>query len=266
VGGLTVGRLTRADYAVLMVEQCLAARSASAAPKLVFTANGHTMSLAASDPAFQRLLDAADMIRADGQSVVAASKFLTRTPISERACTTDFIHDAASAAARHGLKFFLLGASEAINAKAVEALTGLYPGLEIVGRRNGYFSRGDEAAICEEISASSADVVWVGLGVPLQQDFCVRNRHRIAAGWLVTCGGCFDFLAGNYIRAPRWMQAAGLEWLHRLACDPKRLFWRYAVTNPHALYLMLTRSGEAPRRSPTQTPAATRLETKPSSS
>ena len=86
-------------------------------------------------------------------------------------------------------------------------------------------------------------MLWVGLGVGLEYAFCVRNKHRLNAGWLVTCGGCFNFVTGDYSRAPDWMQSAGLEWLYRVAREPRRLFWRYAITNPRAFWLILTRSG-----------------------
>ena len=69
-------------------------------------------------------------------------------------------------------------------------------------------------------------MIWVGLSVPLEYEFAVRNKDRLKAGWLVTCGGCFNFVTGAYRRAPQWMQQAGLEWLFRLAREPKRLFWR----------------------------------------
>ena len=111
--------------------------------------------------------------------------------------------------------------------------------MEIVGRRNGYFSADDEAKICDEINRSGADVVWVGLGVPLEYAFCLRNKARLQVGWIVTCGGCFNFAAGQYVRAPQWMQKAGLEWLHRLWREPKRLFWRYLITNPIAMTMLL---------------------------
>jgi len=241
IGGIRIARLTRTAAAALMVEDCFAARATGAQPKIIFTANGNSISRAASDREYRALVDAADMIRADGQSVVMASKF-TRSPIPERSATTDFIHDAAAAARTHGLRFYLLGASEAVNLRAAAILEKSYPGLIIAGRRDGYFRRADEEAICAAINEARPDVIWVGLGVPLEQRFAVRNKHRLNAGWLVTCGGCLNFVAGDYKRAPKWMQEAGLEWLHRLAHNPRRLFWRYAVSNPHALYLMLTRS------------------------
>jgi exopolysaccharide biosynthesis WecB/TagA/CpsF family protein len=243
VGGLKIARVSRSQLADLMVEQCLARRAQrSWWPKLVFAANGHAISLAASDAEFRRFHDVADIIHADGQPVVFMSRWVTRAPIPERSATTDFFHDAALAARANGLGVYVLGGREAVNARCVEIMCNVYPGLKIVGRHHGYFSREEEPALCQAINESGADIVWVGLGVPLEQAFCVRNRDRLRAGWLITAGGCFNYVTGDYARAPAWMQRAGLEWLHRLWREPRRLFLRYAVTNPHALYLMLTRS------------------------
>ena len=145
-------------------------------------------------------------------------------------------------AAQHGLRFFLLGTTDETNAEAARRLREIYPGLQIVGRRHGYFSRDEEKDICDEINLTQPDVIWVGLSVPLEYEFSVRNKARLRAGWLVTCGGCYNFITGAHKRAPRWMQVAGFEWLFRLALEPKRLFWRYAVTNPLAIFLLLTRT------------------------
>ena len=96
--------------------------------------------------------------------------------------------------------------------------------------------------MCDEINRSGADIVFVGLGVPLEYEFCARNKPRLRAGWVVTCGGCYNFVTGDYKRAPQWMQRHALEWLYRLVREPKRLFWRYAVTNPLALFFLVTRT------------------------
>jgi exopolysaccharide biosynthesis WecB/TagA/CpsF family protein len=225
-----------------MVGDCLAARSYERKPRLIFASNGHAIAMAATDPRFRRNFEAATLIHADGQPIVFASKALTDSPIPERSATTDFIHDAAAAARDSGLRFYLLGATEAVNADCAARLAKDYQGLTIAGRRNGYFSADDETAICDAINASGADVLWVGLGVPLEYEFCIRNKHRLKVGWIVTAGGCFNFVTGEYSRAPGWMQAAGLEWFYRLCREPKRLFWRYAVTNPRALFALFTRT------------------------
>jgi N-acetylglucosaminyldiphosphoundecaprenol N-acetyl-beta-D-mannosaminyltransferase len=246
VGGLPIVCASREALAARMVEDCLAARRTGlGAAKLIFAANGHSLSRAATDSEFRRHMEAADLIHADGQPLVFASRWLTGVRIPERSATTDFIHDAAKAAVRAGLRFYLLGATEDVNKRCFEVLQEMCPGLQIVGRRDGYFTHDEEAAVCDEINRAGPDVVWVGMGVPLEDAFCIRNKHRLQAGWLVTCGGCFNFVSGDYARAPGWMQAAGLEWLHRLACEPRRLFRRYLFTNTHALLLIVTRTPNA---------------------
>jgi exopolysaccharide biosynthesis WecB/TagA/CpsF family protein len=245
VGGLRTACVSRRQLGKLMVGDCLAARGGMRTPKLVFASNGHAVALAALNAEFRRQLEQADLIHADGAPIVFASRMLTSTPVPERSATTDFIFDAAGAAEQHGLKFFLLGSTEEINARCAENLRKAYPDVEIAGRRNGYFSSGEEAAICDEINRSGADVLWVGLGVPLEYEFCLRNKDRLKAGWIVTCGGCFNFAAGDYVRAPAWMQKTGLEWLHRLWCEPKRLFWRYLITNPVAMAMLLLNTASA---------------------
>ncbi len=242
VGGITTACLSRDGLARMMLQDCLDARSnPNRQPKLVFASNGHAIALAAQDEAFRFTFEQADIIHADGQAAVFASR-MTATPIPERSATTDFIHDASKVAAQHGLRFCVLGATEEANAEAVRVLRETYPGLQIVGRRHGYFGRDEEDEICDEINLTQPDVVWVGLSVPLEYEFAVRNKTRLRAGWLVTCGGCYNFVTGAYKRAPGWMQACGLEWLFRLVKEPKRLFWRYAVTNPLAIFLLLTRT------------------------
>ncbi len=250
VGGLVTACLGRQSLAQRMLADCLDARAAGAEPKLVFANNGHAMALAAQDENFRAAFAKADIVHADGQAAVFASRLLTAAPIPERSATTDFIHDAAALAAEEGLRFFLLGATEEANAKAADMLRARHPGLQIVGRHHGYFSQNDEDDLCDAINLTKPDVIWVGLSVPLEYEFAARNKARLRAGWLVTCGGCFNFITGAYSRAPVWMQQAGLEWLHRLARDPKRLFWRYLTTNPLAIFLLLTRTNSLPAQTP----------------
>ena len=241
-GGIRTACLSRAQMGRLMVGDCLAARHGKRGAKLVFASNGHAIATARSDTGFRSHFDAADIIHADGQPVVMASKLMTGTPIPERTATTDFIHDAAGLARENGLRFFLFGSTEEVNARCAERLRETYPGLKIVGRRHGYFTAGQEAEIVDEINAAKADVVWVALGVPKEYEFCVRHKDRLKAGWIVTAGGCFNFVTGHYRRAPQWMRTLSLEWMHRLWREPKRLWKRYALTNPVAIFTLLTRT------------------------
>ena len=244
-GGVETACVGRGQLADLMAGDCLAARADQRPARLVFAVNGHAIALSAMDGEFRHLFAQADIVHADGQPVVAASKWLSETAIPERSATTDFLFDAAAAAEATGLSFYLLGSTEAVNAACAADLASKHPNLKIAGRRDGYFTRDEEAAVVDAINESGADVLWVGLGVPKEYEFCVRNRHLLKVGWVVTCGGCFNFAAGDYARAPKWMRTAGLEWLYRLAREPKRLFWRYAVTNPVAAFLLMTRTFSA---------------------
>jgi N-acetylglucosaminyldiphosphoundecaprenol N-acetyl-beta-D-mannosaminyltransferase len=244
VGGQKTVRLSLDQLADQMVRDCLTHKRSGAIAKTVFAANGHAIAFAALDHNFREMFEDADIVHADGQAAVFASKLLTKTPIAERSATTDFIHTAAAAGARHGLRFFLFGATEEINRRTAAMLAAQYPGLQVVGHRHGYFSADEEEEICDEVNASGADVLWTGLSVPLEYEFATRNKHRLNVGWIVTCGGCFNYITGDYARAPAFMQKYGLEWLFRLAKEPRRLFWRYAVTNPVALVMLLLRTAE----------------------
>ncbi len=245
IGGLDIVCAGRAELAATMAADCLASRAGArptTGPRLVFDANGHGLSLNATDPAYRAAMAVGDIIHADGGFLVTLSRIFGRQTIKGRSATTDMFHDLAQSAARHGLSFYLLGSTEESNAKCARIMAERYPGLIISGRHHGYFAPEEEPQIIDTINRARPDLLWVGLGKPKEQLFAVRHREQLRPGWLITCGGCFDYVAGNYHRAPLWMQNANLEWLYRLATDPRRFLWRYLTTNPHALWLALTRS------------------------
>jgi N-acetylglucosaminyldiphosphoundecaprenol N-acetyl-beta-D-mannosaminyltransferase len=242
VGGWPHIALDRKAFAELMARDCMHARESKATvlPKLAFSMNGQALSLAEGKGPFRDAMLKADYIQADGQSLVIASRYLSKIVLPERIATTDFFHDAAEVAVKEGLSFYILGASEEEHQKAIENIKKNYPNLRIAGHRNGYFQPEEEADICAAIVASGTDVLWIGLGKPKEQIFCIRNQQKLKGiGWIKTCGGLFDFLSGRNSRAPRWMQDNGLEWLHRLVNDPRRFFWRYMITNAHSIIICL---------------------------
>lgn len=243
IGGFPTINITSSGLARLMLRDCLASREVKRLPRLVFSSNGHSISLAGRDPAFRSLMRQADIVHADGMSVVFASRLFARKRLPERITTTDFFHDAAKAGQAHGLRFYLLGGREQVNAAAYDRAKHLYPGIQWVGRHHGFFEKPEEAEVCAEILAAKPDVLWVALGRPRQELFCVRNRERLAGiGWIKTGGGLFDFIAGVNRRAPEWMRRAGLEWFWRTMQEPKRLLWRYASTNLHAAWRLAAHS------------------------
>src|SRR5262245_24061384 len=129
IGGVKTACISRQELAELMVSDCIAARATPRNPRLIFDANGHGLSLAATDSRFREYLDEADLIHADGQVIVTASKLLTSAPIPERSATTDFFHDAAQTASAAGLRIFLFGGTKEVNDECVAVMRRKHPSL-----------------------------------------------------------------------------------------------------------------------------------------
>ncbi|WP_404337278.1 WecB/TagA/CpsF family glycosyltransferase [Sphingomonas sp. MMS12-HWE2-04] len=238
VGGVPVSTLSLAGLIEHMLTDAPRRLAAGDRPLLVFDVNGHALSLNASDPAYRADLAKADLVHADGQVIVSASRRYGPAPIADRSSTTDMFIDSLPGAAERQVRYYLLGGTEDVNAACAAKITNDTPGLELAGRRNGFWKAEEEDAVIDAINAAAPDVLWVGTGKPREQAFCVRHRDRINAGWIVSCGGLFNYITGDYPRAPLWMQRNGLEWLHRMATNPRHLAWRYLTTNPHALWLI----------------------------
>jgi len=241
IAGLPIATASRAALARAMISDCKRWHTSSQPrqPRLVFDANGHALSLRERDVEYRRSLSKADIVHADGGFLVTFSRLIGGPAIAERSATTDMLHDFAVACAREGLSFFLLGGTETVNHACAQQLCYRYPDLRIAGRHHGFFGRRDEKEVISRINATAPDVLWVGLGKPREQVFAARWRDKLTAGWIVTCGGCFNYVTGDYRRAPTWMQRANLEWLHRAITGPRGLLWRYLTTTPHALWLTL---------------------------
>jgi exopolysaccharide biosynthesis WecB/TagA/CpsF family protein len=235
VGGINTAIISNADLIQLMLSDAPRHRRSGAPARLVFDVNAHAVSLSGTDPQYSEDLKKADLVHADGQLIVWASRRFCDNPLPDRSSTTDMFLDSLIPAAAGGTSYYLLGATEEVNALCYDRIAQKAPGIRLAGRHNGYF-RGQEDALIDAINEAAPDILWVGLGKPFEQRFCVDNRHRLNVGWIVTCGGLFNYVTGHYSRAPRWMQDAGLEWLHRMAHNPRHLAWRYATTNPHALW------------------------------
>jgi exopolysaccharide biosynthesis WecB/TagA/CpsF family protein len=253
VGGLPLAVIDRRQSARLMVDAALARRETSVPPLVVTSANGQVISMCARDAQLRAAFLDADLIHADGTPLVFASQLKCRTPLPERVATTDLFHDVAQVAENCGVTFFLLGAAPDVLNAAMAKVRQKYPGLAIAGSRHGYFGDDEAAQVVTEINRARPDVLWIGMGVPRELLFALRHRDELTGvGVIKTSGGLFDFLSESKSRAPAWMQAMGLEWLYRLALEPRRLFYRYLTTNPHALYLLLTGSQQGWERAPTR--------------
>jgi N-acetylglucosaminyldiphosphoundecaprenol N-acetyl-beta-D-mannosaminyltransferase len=251
IGGLPIALINRANSAELMLDAALRRRGSTLPPLIFTSANGQVLSMSARHKPVRDLFLAADLIHADGMPLVMVSRLFHKQPLPERVCTTDLFHDVARVAPSRGARMFLLGATKEVIDEAARRIRRLYPELDLAGHASGYMRRQeDEERTIELINAAQPDILWLGLGIPAEQAFAVRNRNRLRVGLIKTSGGLFDYISGKNARAPAWMQHAGLEWAFRTYLEPRRLAGRYLATNPHALFLLLTRTAVSTQGNP----------------
>jgi N-acetylglucosaminyldiphosphoundecaprenol N-acetyl-beta-D-mannosaminyltransferase len=218
----------------------------------VVTVNLDILRRAAVDGGARALYGEADVRVADGMPIVWASRVQGR-PVPERVTGSGSTWLLAERAAAEGRSLYLLGGAPGAAAAARDVLVGRYRGLDVCGVSSPIVAAeptADELApIADELAARRPDVVLVGLGSPKQELVIRALRHRLPGAWFVGVGVTFSFVGGLDRRAPVWMQRAGLEWLHRLGREPRRLARRYLVDDlPFAARLLV--DAAARRRHP----------------
>lgn len=179
-----------------------------------------------------------DIINADGQSLVWASRFLG-TPLAERVAGIDLMADLVELAHEKNYKIFLFGAKEEIVRAVVDVYEKKYGAEIIAGYRNGYYQKEDEAEIARQIAVSGAQMLFVAITSPKKEIFLNAYKDIIRVPFIMGVGGSFDVISGKNRRAPVWMQKAGLEWFFRVMQEPGRLWKRYLMTNSAFVYLIL---------------------------
>jgi N-acetylglucosaminyldiphosphoundecaprenol N-acetyl-beta-D-mannosaminyltransferase len=174
----------------------------------------------------------ASLVTADGWPVVSLARWLG-DPLPERVAGSDLcpLLCARAAAARRTLKLFLLGGKPGVADRAAARLQADYPGVIVVGTASpplGFEKvRQANQLLVEQVNRSGADLLLLGLGAPKQELWIHAHAPQIAVPAVLCGGATIDFLAGEQRRAPHWMREHRLEWVHRLATNPRRLFWRY---------------------------------------
>lgn len=192
--------------------------------------NGAIVVAMQDDDELRESIVGADLLVADGQSVVWAARLLGR-PLPARVAGIDLMHRTIELAERRGYSIYILGARQEVLERAVERLTADHPDLKIAGYRNGYFDDSEDPAVAAAIRESGADILFVAIGSPRKEYFLGRYGRGLAVPYVMGVGGSIDVVAGVARRAPMWMQRVGLEWAFRLVQEPRRLFRRYLVTN-----------------------------------
>lgn len=241
---MTTGIRTQSLFAIRVhnasYEQLLAAALAAARePQPAFTTYSHFNVLLAArrTPWLQALLNRAALNVADGIAVRLALR-LRGTPNPVPTNATDFHHTLLEDYLHCGNRVFLLGGSPAAATALPAILARTYPNCK-AAVHHGRISI-DDTELLRRIKDFAPDVLFLGLGSPLQFEWIERNLERLAIPLTVATGNFIEFLAGTRPRAPEWMQASGLEWLHRLLHEPGRLWRRYLIGFPQFAFHILS--------------------------
>jgi N-acetylglucosaminyldiphosphoundecaprenol N-acetyl-beta-D-mannosaminyltransferase len=180
----------------------------------------------------RELMAAADLVVADGMPLVWAGG-LQGSPLPERVAGSTLVVSLTAAAAQAGASIFLLGGNPGVAELAVERLTELHPDVSLAGTLCPPFGFEADPEWLDRIErtllATAPDIVFVGLGFPKQERVIAELRERLPRTWFLSCGISFSFVAGEIQRAPAIVQRLGLEWVHRMAQEPRRLYRRYLV-------------------------------------
>jgi N-acetylglucosaminyldiphosphoundecaprenol N-acetyl-beta-D-mannosaminyltransferase len=191
------------------------------------------------DLKLRQSVNSCDLINADGQAVVWASRILGQ-PLKERVAGIDLMENLVELAYKKNFKIFFFGAKEEVVSSVVKKYKIKYSKDIIAGYRNGYFNKEDEGHIAQQISDSGADILFVAISSPTKENFLYDNKEALeGVNFIMGVGGSFDVVSGLVKRAPLWMQKIGMEWFYRFAQEPKRMWKRYLIGNIKFIWMVL---------------------------
>ena len=230
--GIRFDAVTR-DHMVARVDDAIAA---SESIWLTFI-NVAILVQAKREPEARGLLEVADYRLCDGMGLVYASRLLKR-PLPEMVSGPYMLFRLLQRAEVQHYSIFLLGSKPAVVERAVENIRCTYPSVKVAGCRSGYYPPEDESQVVTQIRASGAQLLFVGMGFPRERLFLSKYHGQLGVPVCMDVGGAFTVLAGIHRLAPKWMRVAGLEWLYRMAQEPRRLWKRYLATNAWFCWLL----------------------------
>jgi N-acetylglucosaminyldiphosphoundecaprenol N-acetyl-beta-D-mannosaminyltransferase len=218
------------------VARCLELCRAPRASHVIITANASHLCMMRSDPELSSACQEGYLTVADGMSVVWALR-ASGQRVPERVAGVDLMTRLLAAATESELSVYFLGARREVVTALVEWSRAQYPGIEIAGFRDGYFRPEDHRQIVDEIRASGAHMLFIGMPTPFKETWCARYSQDLQVPVIMGVGGSFDVLGGFIKRAPRWVQSLGMEWSWRLLMEPRKLWKRYLTTNSEFVWL-----------------------------
>ena len=216
-------------------------------PTYVCLVPAHSVMEARRDEEYRRVLNGSGLTTPDGMSIVWLLKLRGHRRV-QRVYGPDLVLEVCRASVEAGWSHFFYGGEEGVADDLVSTLESRYPGLRIAGTHSPPFRQltpAEDAEVSRRIENSGADVVWVGIGSPRQERWIAEHAGKVGAPVLIGVGAAFDYISGRKPQAPSWMQRAGLEWLFRLATEPRRLWRRYAE---YPLFVLLATTELVRRR------------------
>ncbi len=206
-------------------------------PHLIVTPNAEMIMMANKDKQLAHIINKADLVIPDGAGVVWAARYQGNL-MPERVAGYDLVQCLLREAVNEKYRIYLFGGAPGVADKARKIAEDRFPGVKIVGTRNGFFNKQEEAEILNEIKTCQPDILLVALGVPRQEKWLDEYKDELRVPAAIGVGGTFDVMAGLVQRAPLWMQRSNLEWLFRLLSEPKRAIRMLAL--PHFVIKVMT--------------------------
>ena len=192
--------------------------------------NPHSINLCRRDARLAEELRGFDLLYPDGIGLVWAARWLGH-PLAERVTASDFLPDLCRGAAAAGRSLYFVGGAPGVAETAARRLGEEAPGLEIRGVDHGFFDDPGAGEVVARVRDARPDLCLVGLGSPRQERWVLHHAPALGVPVVWSVGGVFDFYSGRRRRAPAWMQRLGVEWAHRMALEPRRLWRRYLLGN-----------------------------------
>lgn len=208
-------------------------------PRKVTYLNAHCTVMAMNDPVYKGNLNNHDLVYADGQGVVWASK-LIGPGLPCRSTGADFLPRFCERFAEKKIRLFFLGAEPGVADSAAKRLEEKIPALSVVGTHHGYLDGIDDARLVAEINEAKPDILIVGMGVPLQENWVEKNFSSLDIPVVWSVGALFNFISGDLARGPRFLVDHGFEWLCRLFIEPRRLWRRFIFGNMKFIYYVVS--------------------------
>jgi N-acetylglucosaminyldiphosphoundecaprenol N-acetyl-beta-D-mannosaminyltransferase len=206
--------------------------------RFVAVAAMHSIAEARKSDRFRSILNAADLVVPDGMPLVWVGR-LQGFPLAKPVCGAALMHDfcrASGPAYRH----FFFGGTPGVAEKLAQSLHEEH-GIVVAGTYTPPFralTQDEEEMLASLVEETSPDVLWVGMSCPKQEQWMYEHRHCLKVPLMLGVGAAFDMNSGNARRAPEWLRGTGLEWLFRLVSEPRRLWRRYLITIPQAVWFV----------------------------